>query len=56
MARSSRGIDDELKPCRLEHRQVSRIFALEDAAGIEAGIATLFGDIHPVTHQPTDPE
>jgi len=35
----SRGVDDEFEPARLHHRQVRRLDALEDAAGIGAELA-----------------
>ena len=34
------------------HRQVGGLLALEDAAGIDAGIAIGIGEVGSITHQP----
>src|SRR5258707_12847364 len=48
------GIDDQLELARLYDRQVRRLGALEDAAGIDARLTKRIRDVGSVAHQPTD--
>src|SRR5262245_40593367 len=45
------GVDDQLQLGRLQHRRVSGLGALEDAAGIDAGLAIHIGEACAVAHQ-----
>src|SRR5262249_53333852 len=45
-------VDDEFEFGRLQHRQVSGLGALEDAAGKDADLTKDIPDVGPVTHQP----
>ena len=47
-------IDDQLEFGRLHHRQVGRLVALENAAGIHAGLTISVGKAGSVAHQPAD--
>src|SRR5262245_39987052 len=46
-----RQIDDEIELGRLYHRQIGRLLAFQDAAGIDTNLAIGFGDAGPVAHQ-----
>src|SRR5262249_8668433 len=48
-----RAVDDELEFGCLQHRQVSRLRALEDATGIDANLMKHVRDVASVTHQAT---
>src|SRR5439155_6730386 len=48
-----REVDDELKPGRLHDRKVGWLFALEDTAGVNAGLMKRVGDAGSVAHQTT---
>src|SRR5271169_2886044 len=50
---SGRAVDDELEFCRLQHRQVGRLRALEDAAGIDADLMKRIREVGSVAHQST---
>src|SRR5712692_8256727 len=45
-------VDDELELARLQHRQVGRVLALEDAAGIDSSLAIRVRKGRSVAHQP----
>src|SRR5262249_25857139 len=45
-------VDDELEFGRLQHRQVTGLGALEDAAGIDADLTKDIREVGSVTHQP----
>src|SRR5437764_15374955 len=45
-----REVDDELKPGRLHDRKVGWLFALEDTAGVNAGLMKRVGDAGSVAH------
>ena len=47
-------VDDQLELGRLHDRQVRRLGALEDAAGVDAGLTIGIRDIGSVAHQPAD--
>src|SRR5262249_59238866 len=47
-------VDDELEFGRLQHRQVTGLGALEDAAGIDADLTKDIREVGSVTHQPAD--
>jgi hypothetical protein len=47
-------IDNELEPSRLLYRQIGRLSALEDAAGIAADVVINVGQICAVAHQTAD--
>ena len=49
-----RGVDDQLEFRRLQHRQIGRFRALEDAAGIDADLAKRIAQTCAVAHQPAD--
>src|SRR5215472_18671574 len=49
----SRAVDDELEFGCLQHRQVSRLSALENAAGIDADLMKHVRDVASVAHQAT---
>src|SRR6516165_1492430 len=51
---SSLGIDDQLELGRLHDRQVRRLRALEDAAGIGTHLTIRIRQAGSVTHQPAD--
>ena len=44
-------VDDQLELGRLLHRQVGRLLALEDTAGVDADLAIEVSDAGPVAHQ-----
>ena len=44
-------IEHELELCRLHDRKVGRLLALENPAGVDAGLAIGVGQARPVTHQ-----
>ena len=46
-------IDDELEPGRLQHREIGRLSAFKDAAGVHADLTTHLELIGSVAHQPT---
>src|SRR5258707_7260014 len=46
------GIDDEFEPGRLLDRQVGRLGALKDVAGVDADLTIRFRDVASVAHQP----
>src|SRR5262245_52759121 len=50
--RGGLGVDDKLELARLHNRQVRGLLALEDAAGIGAGLAPRLCNVGSVTHQP----
>src|SRR5262249_17495824 len=45
-------VDDELEFGRLQHRQITGLGALEDAAGIDADLTKGIREVGSVTHQP----
>src|SRR5262245_53727277 len=45
-------IDDELEPGRLQHREIGRLSAFKDAAGVHADLTTHLELIGSVAHQP----
>jgi hypothetical protein len=45
-------VDDELVSDRWEHWKISRLFALENAPHINAGLTYLVGNARSVAHQP----
>ena len=45
-------VNDEIELGSLLDREVARFFALEDAAGIDAGLAIRIEEARPVAHQP----
>ena len=47
-------IEDQLKPCRLNDRQVLGLFAFEDASGITAGLLDRVGDACPIGGRRTE--
>jgi hypothetical protein len=46
-------IDDELEFCRSQHRQIGRLLALENPAGIDTGLTVHVGNAASITQQPT---
>ena len=44
-------VDDKLNFCGLNHRQVGRLFALEDATRIDADLTERIGRNGPVAHE-----
>src|SRR5262249_56426867 len=49
-----RGVDDQLELTRLQHRQLRRLRALKDAAGIDADLTKRIGNVGSVGDQPAD--
>ena len=47
-----RGVDDQLELTRLHDRQISRLRALEDAAGVGADLTPRIPQARTVAHQP----
>ena len=47
-------VDDQLDLCGLDHRQVCRLLALENAAHIDAGLAKRIRQICSIAHQAAD--
>src|SRR5438552_3825057 len=45
-------IDDQLDLVRLKHRKIAGFRALEDPAGVDAGLATDLSEARSVAHQP----
>src|SRR5215469_8509614 len=48
-----RQVDDELEFARLNHRQVGRLLAFEDAAGIDTGLPKALRQVRTIGHQTT---
>src|SRR5262245_27510699 len=48
------GVDDQLELGRLHDRQIRRLRALEDAAGIDADLTKRIRNVGSVAHQPAD--
>ena len=48
------GVDDQLELGRLHDRQIRRLRALEDAAGIDSNMTKRIRRVGSVTHQPAD--
>ena len=44
-------VDDKLNFCGLNHRQVGRLFALEDATSIDADLTECIVNIGPIAHE-----
>src|SRR5215475_3574507 len=49
-----RGVDDEFELARLHDRQIRRLRALEDAAGVDADLAVSIPQTRTVAYQPAD--
>src|SRR5215813_27538 len=47
-------VDDQFELARLHHRQIDRLPALEDAAGIDADLPKHIRKVGPVAHEPAD--
>src|SRR5437016_14133112 len=48
-----RDIDDKIKAGRLQDGKVGRLFALQNAAGINSNLTTRVGKTSSIAHQPT---
>src|SRR6516225_2084928 len=45
-------VDDKIELGRLQHWQIRRLFAFENATGVDAGIAVTFYDVRAIADQP----